>query len=182
VFVSSTLGELAADRRAIRTAVASLRMTPIMFELGARPHPPRDLYRAYLEQSDVSVGVYWQHYGWAAPGEAISGLEDEYRLAAERPRLLYIKEPAPIREDRLDTMLRAFGTDARASYKRLGTPDELLQRSGHGSTSHPWPSLAASIAKVARAAGPDAHRTRGTRTASRNSSPCPDGGTSAARK
>src|SRR4051812_39455524 len=26
-------------------------MTPVMFELGARPHPPRELYRAYLEQS-----------------------------------------------------------------------------------------------------------------------------------
>ncbi len=30
-----------------------------MFELGARPHPPRELYRAYLAQSDVFVGIYW---------------------------------------------------------------------------------------------------------------------------
>jgi predicted ATPase len=127
VFISSTLGELAAERRAIRTAVESMRMTPIMFELGARPHPPRDLYRAYLDQSDVLVGVYWQRYGWVAPGEAVSGLEDEYRLAGERPRLLYIKEPAPVREDRLDTLIRAFGTDARASYKRFQTVDELYE-------------------------------------------------------
>jgi hypothetical protein len=31
-----------------------------MFELGARPHPPRELYRAYLRQSHVFVGIYHQ--------------------------------------------------------------------------------------------------------------------------
>jgi hypothetical protein len=31
-----------------------------MFELGARPHRPRELYRAYLAQSDVFIGVYSQ--------------------------------------------------------------------------------------------------------------------------
>jgi hypothetical protein len=43
VFVSSTLGELAEERQAVSRAVAALRMTPVMFELGARPHPPREL-------------------------------------------------------------------------------------------------------------------------------------------
>jgi len=81
VFVSSTLGELAAERRAARVAIEQLHLAPVMFELGARPHPPRKLYRSYLEQSDVFVGIYWERYGWIAPGETISGLEDEYRLA-----------------------------------------------------------------------------------------------------
>ena len=40
VFVSSTLTELAAERAAARTAITRLHLTPIMFELGARPHPP----------------------------------------------------------------------------------------------------------------------------------------------
>jgi hypothetical protein len=31
------------------------------------------MYRAYLEQSQVLGGIYWQHYGWVAPGMAISG-------------------------------------------------------------------------------------------------------------
>ena len=56
--------ELAPERRAVREAIESLRLTPVMFELGARPHPPRALYRAYLEQSDVFVGLYWESYGW----------------------------------------------------------------------------------------------------------------------
>ena len=33
--------------------------------------------RAYLQQSQVFVGIYWQRYGWVAPGMQISGLEDE---------------------------------------------------------------------------------------------------------
>jgi hypothetical protein len=34
VFVSSTLEELAAERRAVARAIAALRLTPVMFELG----------------------------------------------------------------------------------------------------------------------------------------------------
>ena len=41
VFVSSTLDELAAERVAAREAITQLRLTPILFESGARPYPPR---------------------------------------------------------------------------------------------------------------------------------------------
>ena len=67
VFVSSTLAELAEERAAVHEAIERLQLTPVMFELGARPHPPRNLYRAYLEQSHIFVGIYWQRYGWVAP-------------------------------------------------------------------------------------------------------------------
>ncbi|MGH9050365.1 MAG: DUF4062 domain-containing protein [Acidimicrobiia bacterium] len=125
VFVSSTLGELAAERDAVRATIEHLHLAPVMFELGARPHPPRELYRAYLDQSHVFVGIYWQRYGWIAPGEELSGLEDEYRLAGDRPRLLYIKEPAADRDRRLAELVVDFAADDRASYKRFSTPDEL---------------------------------------------------------
>ena len=46
VFVSSSLGELAAERVAVTAAITQLRLTPVLFELGARPYQPRDLYRA----------------------------------------------------------------------------------------------------------------------------------------
>jgi hypothetical protein len=82
VFISSTLGELAAERSAVRRAITRLHLVPVWYESGARPHPPRSMYRAYLNQSQVFVGIYWQRYGWVAPGMEISGLEDEYRLAA----------------------------------------------------------------------------------------------------
>jgi hypothetical protein len=37
VLVSSTLGELADERQAVSGAISTLRLTPVMFELGARP-------------------------------------------------------------------------------------------------------------------------------------------------
>jgi len=125
VFVSSTLQELAGDRQAVREAIESLRLTPVMFELGARPYPPRALYRAYLEQSDVFIGLYWERYGWVAPGENVSGLEDEYRLAGDRPKLIYIKTPAPNREPLLSKLLARIQGDDRASYRRFSDADEL---------------------------------------------------------
>src|SRR5690606_23400433 len=74
--------ELAQERQAAREAIERLNLTPVMFELGARPHPPRELYRAYLEQSHVFVAIYWQSYGWVAPGEQVSDLElDNLRAA-----------------------------------------------------------------------------------------------------
>ena len=125
MFVSSTLGELASEREAVRGAIERLRLTPVMFEVAARPHPPRALYRAYLQQSDVFLAVYWQRYGWIAPGEEVSGLEDEYRLATDLPQLVYIKEPAPEREPRLADLIRSVQSDDRVSYRRFSDVEEL---------------------------------------------------------
>src|SRR5579864_4053864 len=119
VFVSSTLGELAAERQAVRDAVTSLRLVPVLFELGARPHPPRNVYQAYLAQSQVFVGIYWQSYGWVAPGEQMSGLEDEYVLSAGMPRLIYVKSPAPDKEPRLAEMLDRIKDDDDLSYQHF---------------------------------------------------------------
>jgi Domain of unknown function (DUF4062) len=123
VFVSSTLGELAEERRAVERAISALRLTPVLFEAGARPQPPQTLYRAYLAQSDVFVGVYWQRYGQVSPGMDISGLEEEFQLAAGMPRLLYVKTPAPDREPRLNDLLARVRQEA--SYRRFRTAGEL---------------------------------------------------------
>ena len=125
VFVSSTLGELADERAAVARAVSGLRLTPVLFELGARPHPPRELYRAYLAQSDIFIGLYWQRYGWVGPGMDISGLEDEFRLSHSIPRLLYVKKPAPDREPGLTAMIEELQTEGTDSYRSFGTPREL---------------------------------------------------------
>ena len=125
VFVSSTLQELAAERQAVRDAVTRLRLVPVMFELGARPHPPRQVYRSYLAQSQVFVGVYWQSYGWVAPGEQVSGLEDEYLLSAGLPRLIYVKSPAPERESRLAEMLTRIRDAGDVSYQHFSAAAEL---------------------------------------------------------
>ena len=128
VFVSSTLRELADERRAVKAAIERLRLAPVMFELGARPHPPRDLYRAYLEQSDVFVGIYGESYGWVAPGETVSGLEDEYNLApASMPKLIYIKTSGE-RDDRLRGLIERIRSDDTAAYLPFDTAADLGER------------------------------------------------------
>jgi predicted ATPase len=125
VFVSSTLGELAEERRAVSRAISALRLTPVMFEAGARPYPPAEVYRAYLAQADVFVGVYWQRYGQLVPGGRVSGLEEEFDLSGGLPRLLYVKAPAPDREARLADLLARVEAEASASYRSFRTPAEL---------------------------------------------------------
>ncbi len=127
VFVSSTLTELAAERQAVHDAVTRLRLVPVMFELGARPHPSRPVYRAYLTQSQVFVGIYWQSYGWVGPGEQVSGLEDEYQLSAGLPRLIYVKSPAPERDPRLTQMLARIRDEGDVSYQHFSEPAGLQQ-------------------------------------------------------
>ncbi|MGP0024455.1 MAG: DUF4062 domain-containing protein, partial [Streptosporangiaceae bacterium] len=125
VFISSTLEELAAERAVARRAIRRLHLVPVWYESGARPHPPRSMYRAYLEQSQVFVGIYWQRYGWVAPGMEISGLEDEYRLAAGKPMLVYLKRPAPGQEPGLTAMIDDIRAAGMVSYRTFATAREL---------------------------------------------------------
>src|SRR5262249_60015968 len=82
VFVSSTMGELSAERRAVSHAISALRLAPVMFEAGARPRPPRGLYPADLAPSGGFFGGYWQRYRGGPPGAAGSWLEGGVRLGS----------------------------------------------------------------------------------------------------
>ena len=66
VFISSSPGELTDERDAASAAVRTLRLTPLMHELAARPQPET--------RSDVFVGVYWQRYGWRSEASASRAL------------------------------------------------------------------------------------------------------------
>lgn len=127
IFVSSTLKELAEERDAVREAILRLLLAPVMFELGARPHPADDLYQAYVSQSHIFIGIYWQSYGWIAPGKLISGLEDEYNLSKSLPRLLYLKNPTPDREPALTNLLDKIENENAGCYRSFSTPDELRE-------------------------------------------------------
>ena len=125
VFVSSTLKELAQEREAARQAILNLRLVPVMFESGARSHPSQEIYRAYLSQSHLFVGIYWQSYGWVPPDEQISGLEDEFLLSENLPRLIYIKDAKAEREPGLKNMLARIKGEDMTSYKYFATATEL---------------------------------------------------------
>jgi predicted ATPase len=130
VFVSSTLDELADERAAARRAIEQLRLTPVMFEMGARPHPPRRLYLAYLRQSHVFVGIYGEQYGWIAPDLGVSGVEDELRHADDLPLLLYVQMPAPGRKPRLNELIADLEHTGATSYKTFSTAAELEKQIG----------------------------------------------------
>src|SRR5215213_4079149 len=121
VFISSTLEELAEERAAALRAVRRLHLVPVWFESGVRPHPPQSMYRAYLEQSQIVVGSYWQRYGWVGPGSEISGLEDGFRLAAGKPMLLYLKRPAADQEPGLTAMIDSIREAGAVSYRQFST-------------------------------------------------------------
>ena len=125
VFISSTLEELAEERAAALRAIMRLHLVPVWSESGVRPHPPQSMYRAYLEQSQIFVGIYWQRYGWVGPGMEISGLEDEFRLAVGKPMLLYVKHPAPQREPGLTAMIDGIRSAGEVSYRHFATAKEL---------------------------------------------------------
>src|SRR6516225_384008 len=127
VFISSTIEELANERKAAAEAISKLRLTPVMFELGARPHPPRNLYKAYLEQSQIFVGIYWNSYGWVAPDMDISGLEDEYQLAIDKPKLIYIKKSSAQRSDRLETLIHQIQGSNSLSYRKFSELNEFVE-------------------------------------------------------
>jgi hypothetical protein len=55
----------------------------------------------------------------------ISGLEDEFRLAAGMPMLLYLKHPAPEQEPGLTAMIESIRSAGTTSYRRFGTAREL---------------------------------------------------------
>ncbi len=126
IFISSSLNELAQEREAARQAVLKLRLVPVMFESGARPHPAHQLYQAYLAQSHIFIGVYWQTYGWIAPAAVVSGLEEEYRLSAGKPRLIYIKEPAPNRDEALRSLLDRILAENSSSCKPFRDSEQLV--------------------------------------------------------
>ena len=125
VFISSTLKELAEEREVVRQSVLKLRLLPVMFEAGARPHPAQELYQAYLSQSHIFIGIYWQSYGWVGPGMEISGLEDEFNLSASLPRLIYVKSPAQDRDAGLQRMLTRLQQENTVSYKHFSSSAEL---------------------------------------------------------
>src|SRR5215472_5766015 len=73
-----------------------------------------------------SPGCTWCRCGMSpGPGRTRRGLEDEYRLAAGKPMLLYLKRPAPGEEPRLAAMIEDIRAAGTVSYRTFATPREL---------------------------------------------------------
>src|SRR5262249_47438776 len=53
---------------------------------------------------------------------------DEYQLATGKPKLIYMKTPAPEREPPLQALLDRIRAEEIASYQKFATPEELHER------------------------------------------------------
>lgn len=68
VFVSSTIVECARERNIARDAIRSINHEAVLFEdLGARPYPPREVYKPRIEASHFFIAIYRESYGWIGP-------------------------------------------------------------------------------------------------------------------
>ncbi len=119
VFISSSPGELTDERDAASAAVRTLRLRPVMHELGEQ--------RQADARCDVFVGLYWQRYGWKSDVSAASAVEDEYLGGGDVPRLVYVKEPASERDPELDRLLEQIRSRDRISWRTFATPGELAE-------------------------------------------------------
>ncbi len=130
VFVSSTIEECAHERQVVRDAITSINHEPVLFEdVGARPYPPREVYQQALGTSQIFIGIYRESYGSIAPGMQISGVEDEFELAATqgKDRLVYIYQTSSPREPRLQTLVdKALSAGITVAF--YGDPTELRER------------------------------------------------------
>ena len=127
VFISALPDELVAEVAVVRGAVQRLRLTPLIVEIPDGLPAARHMWQGYLEQSHVFIGLYGQGYGPAIDAAGISQQEDECRLAAQLPRLLYVRGRSLSRDPRLATMLaRTSAEDARL-YRVFSSVEDLEQ-------------------------------------------------------
>ena len=129
VFVSSTLRELADERRAVRDGDRADAARPgDVRARRARPTLRASSTARTSRRATSSSASTRDSYGWVAPDEEISGLEDEYNLAPpSMPKLIYIKE-SDHREERLTQLITRIRSDDTAAYLPFHDADELADR------------------------------------------------------
>lgn len=93
VFISSVISGFEAERQAVRTAVESLRLEPIMAErdFGAKPYSSQEACLDGVRQSDVYVGIFGPRYGYvAASGKSATEEEFIEARAQGKPILCFV--------------------------------------------------------------------------------------------
>lgn len=94
VFISSLISNFAAERRAARRAVETLRFEAVMAEdFGAQANSPQIACLQGLRSADVTVLVLGEDYGAVQPGSGLSATHEEYREARDtKPILAFVQE------------------------------------------------------------------------------------------
>jgi predicted ATPase/class 3 adenylate cyclase len=112
-----------SEREAAKSAIKTLRLVPAGVDLVTRPGQGGP----GLEHSDIFVGIYWQSYGWVSVDSPVSDLEREYDASAGLPRLVYVKEPAAEREEKLTRLLARIASDGVTPKRSFESPGDLAE-------------------------------------------------------
>ena len=174
VFVSSTLEELAPERAAVRAAVERLRLTPVMFELGRTAAPAARAVHVLPAAERHLPRAVRRVVRLGRARRTISGLEDEYLLAARPPAAALRQEPGARARARLTEMIERIWTTSGVSTapfrdadgaRRRGWPTTSRCCSPSASAPRPTPQLALDPEPLPHPAGPLVGRERRARPA-----------------
>jgi hypothetical protein len=106
VFISSVMGELRNERRAVAEAISELGAEPVWFEdFGGRDADPENAYIGELSSSTIYVGILGSHYGRLLPTR-FSATHTEYNYAeAHGVRVCVYPLDVPDRDGRAESFL-----------------------------------------------------------------------------
>lgn len=127
VIISAASSELAAERKRVRELIGDFGLRPVVLDPDTGVDASGGHYSAYIQQSEIFIGILGSSYGRLAPGMSISQSHDAYRLAAGKPRLVYVKE-SDERDPDLVTLLAEI-RDQGAFRCRLFADAEGLAKS-----------------------------------------------------
>ena len=141
IFVSSTMKDLGAYRRAVFDSLQSIpRMQVLnlsMETMGSQPGSPQEVSLERVEACDLFIGLYAERYGYVPPGSDRSITEQEFDYAYRLGKrcLCYFADssaefpPGSIEVDEEKiAALQAFKdriSEALVSVERFRTPDHL---------------------------------------------------------
>jgi hypothetical protein len=146
VFISSAMGDTAAERRAVAAAVEAEGARPVWFEELGRDANPEEAYLAGVDMSTIYVGVLNEQYGRLLT-TGFSATEAEYLRARERGKRIavYTTMDAPSREGHLNRFIERVRTFVTTeSYRDIPDLDHRVRRRLHELAAEalsPWVKL-----------------------------------------
>src|SRR6266851_1485907 len=115
------------ERRAVDDAIRDLKLHPLVLEDDAYSSAKQEMYRAYVEQSHIFIGVFWKSPGSVVSAQAISNLEDAFLRSSGKPRLIYVKESLQGCDPELESFLERVRRESIYCYRSFSTNAELTE-------------------------------------------------------
>jgi len=146
VFISSAMGDTAAERQAVAAAVEAEGASPVWFEELGRDAEPEEAYLAGVDMANIYVGVLKEQYGRLL-STGFSATETEYLRARERGKrvTVYTAADAPGREGHLIRFIERVRTFVTTeSYRDIADLDRRVRRRLHELSAEalsPWVKL-----------------------------------------